>query len=60
MNRTTPSSIPDNIQIISASLTVSELNELPPFDYLRKCRVFMQNLNDVLAACRLGKADNWN
>ena len=60
MNRTTPSSIPDNIQKMYAALTGSEVNEIPSLDYVRKCCVVLQNTNDMLAAYILGKAENWN
>ena len=36
------------------------MNELPSLDYVRKCCVVVHNLNDMIAACRLGKADNWH
>ena len=45
---------------MSAALTRSEVNEIPSLDYVRKCHVFVQNINDMLAACRPGKADNWH
>ena len=60
MNVTSPSAILANIQTMSAALTGSEVNELPSLEYLRKFRVFGQILNDMLDACRLGKADNWH
>ena len=60
MNRTTPSSIPDNIQKMYASLTGSEVNEIPSLDYVRKCCVVAQYLNNMLAACTLGKSENWH
>ena len=43
---------------MSAALTVSEVNELPLLDYERKCCIFFQNLNDMLAPWRLQKAEN--
>ena len=29
-------------------------------DYVRKCRVAVQNINDMLDNCRLGKSYNWH
>ena len=60
VNGTPPSSIPDNIQTISAALTVSEVNELPSLDYVCKCFIFMKSLNGVIASCRIVKAENWH
>ena len=60
VNGNPSSTIPDNIQIMYAAINGSEVNELPSLEYARKCRFVVQNLNDMLAACRLGKADNWN
>ena len=53
MNGNTPFAIPYNTQKMSAAITGIEVNELPTFDYVRKCRVFVQNLNDMLGACRV-------
>ena len=58
MNATPLSAITSNIQTMSAALSGYEVNELPALDYVRKCCVVVQYLNDMLAACRLGKADN--
>ena len=44
---------------MSAALTGCEVNELPSLDYVCKCCVVVKYLNDMLAACRLGKAENW-
>ena len=60
VNGTPHSAIPSNTQKMSAALTGSEVNELPSLDYVRKCRVVVQNLKDMLAACRLGKTENWH
>ena len=60
VNGTPPSAIPANTQTMSAALTGSETNEISSLDYVRKCRVIVQNLNDMLAACIRGKADNWH
>ena len=60
VNENPPSAIPGNIQTVSAALTGSEVNELTPLDYVRKCRVDLQNRNYMLATCRLGKADHWH
>ena len=45
---------------MSAAITGSKVNELPSLDYVHKCRVVVKNLNGMLAACRLVKADNWH
>ena len=60
VNGNPPSDIPDKIQTISTALNGSEVNEIPSLDYVRECHVVVQNLNDMLAACRLVKAYNWN
>ena len=60
VNGTPTSSIPSNIQTISASLTGSEVNKLPSLYYVNKCCVVVQNLNDILAACRPVKVENWH
>ena len=43
-----------------ADITGSEVNDLTSLDYVHKCRVVVQNLNDMLADCILGKAKNWH
>ena len=54
------SAIPSNIQKSSNALTGSEVNEIPSLEYVRKYRVVVQNLNEMLATCKLVKADNWH
>ena len=60
VNATPTSAIPANIQKMSATLSGCEVNELPSLDYVRKCCVVVQYLNNMLAACRLGKSENWH
>ena len=60
VNGTPLSDIPDNIQTLSAALTGNELNYIPSLDYVCKCRVGLQNLNDMFAACILGKSEKWH
>ena len=54
------SAIPSNIQKSSNALTGSEVNEIPSLEYVRKYRVVAQNLNEMLATCKLVKAENWH
>ena len=58
VNATPPSAILSDIQKMPADLVGCEVNELPALDYMRKCCVVVQYLNDMLAACRLGMAEN--
>ena len=56
VNVNQPYDILANIQTMSSALTGSELNELTSLEYVRKCRVVVQNINNMIASCRLGKA----
>ena len=60
VNGTPPSAVPANIQTISAAMTGQEVTELPCINFVRQCRVVVQNLNSTLAALRLGEADEWH
>ena len=60
VNGTPPSTIPYSIQTMSAALIGSEFNEMPSLDYVCKCCVAVQNLNDMLASYMLEKAENWH
>ena len=60
VNGTPPSTIPYSIQTMSAALIGSEFNEMPSLDYVCKCCVSVQNLNDMLASYMLEKAENWH
>ena len=60
MNGTPPSSVLANIQTMSAAMTGQEVTELPCINFVRKCRVVVQNMNLTLAALRLGEADEWH
>ena len=56
VNGNPPFAIPDNTQTMSAALTGSEVNELPSLDCVCQWRVVVNDLKDVIAACRLVKA----
>ena len=57
---TPPSAVPANIQTASAAFTGAEASELPSVSFVRQCRTVLQNLNETLAAMRLGNADSWH
>ena len=59
VNGTPPSSVPSNIQTMSAAMTGQEVTEMPCIDFVRQCRVVVQNLNLTLAGLRLGEVDEW-
>ena len=60
VNATPPSAILSDIQKMPADLVGCEVNELPSLDYVSNCCVVVQYLKNMLAACRLGKSDNWH
>ena len=60
VNGNPPSDIPASIQTMSSAITGTEVNELPSLEFVSKCRVVVQSLNDMLSACILGKAENWH
>ena len=45
VNGTPPSAVPDNIQMMSAAMTGQEVTELPCINFVRQCRVVVQDLN---------------
>ena len=60
VNGTHPSAVPANIQTTCAAFTGAEAKELPSANFVRECRVVLQNLNETLSAFRLGNADTWH
>lgn len=60
VNGTPPSAVPANIQTTCAAFTGVEANELPTENFVRECRVVLQNVNETLSAFRLGNADTWH
>jgi len=60
VNGTPPSAVPANIQTTSAAFTGAEASELPSVNFVRQCRTVLQNINETLAALRLGNADSWH
>ena len=60
MNDTPPSAVPANIKTMSAAMPGQEVTELTCINFVRKCRVVVQNLNSTLAALRLGEVDEWH
>ena len=59
VNGTPPSAVPANIQTASAAFTGAEASDLPSLRFVRQCRTVLQNLNETLAALRLGNASIW-
>jgi hypothetical protein len=43
----------------SARLHGQEDSQMPSVNFIRQCRVVLQNLNEMLAAYRLGLAEKW-
>ena len=61
VNGTAPAAIPPNIQTMYYRMNKGvELKELPSVSFARSCRVVLQNLNDMLAAYKLGTAEHWH
>ena len=60
VNGTHPTAVPANIQSSCALFTGVEATELPCINFVRQCRVVLQNLNDTLSAFQLGNADSWH
>ena len=60
MNGTPPSVVANKIKTVSSEMTERKVNDLPRINFVRKCRVFVQNLNSTLAALRLVDADEWH
>ena len=56
VNGNPPSAFPDKIQTSYAAITGSEVYELPSLDFVRQWRVVVNDLKDIIAACRLVKA----
>ena len=55
-----PSAIPATMQVTHTAFRGCELKELPTVDFVRKCRMVLENLNLMLAAKRLGDAPTWH
>ena len=60
MSCTPQSDVPAIIQTMSAAISGQEVTELPCINFLRQCRVVVQNMNSTLAALRLGEAYEWH
>ena len=60
MNGTHPSAVPANIQTSCAAFTGVEADELPSVNFVRECRIVLQNLNETLSALLIGSADTWH
>ena len=60
VNGTHPSAVPANIQTSFAAFTGVEADKLPLVNFVRECRIVLQNLNKTISALRLGSADTWH
>ena len=60
VNGTPPSAVPSNLQTF-AGHGGAEMDGPPPgIDFVRKCRVIVQNLNEMLAAFELSDVEWWS
>ena len=50
VNGTHPSDVPANIQTSCAAFTGVEAYKLPSVNFVRECRIVLQNLNKTLSA----------
>ena len=60
VNVTHPTAVLANIQSSCALFMGVEATELPCANFVRQCRVVLQNLNETLSTFRLGNADSWH
>lgn len=59
VNRTPPSAVPGSLKTFAAFSGITEA-EYPTADFVRKCRLVLQILNETLSALRLGNAPTWH
>ena len=59
VNGTPPLAVSADIQSFCSIMNGLPENELPSLNFVRQCRVVVQNLNELLAAYRLGNAKEW-
>ena len=52
VNGTPPSVVPANIQTVSVALTGTADCELPSVDFVRKCQLVLQTVNETLSYFR--------
>ena len=60
VNGAKPTSVRGIMQTTSSYFTGVEESELPSVNFIRQCRTVLQNLNETLAALRLGRAKTWH
>ena len=60
VNGTPPSAVPKNIRTFSSTIIGNAPGLFPSVCFVRKCRVVVQNLNEMLAAFRLSKEERWH
>ena len=56
VNGTLPSAVAANIQTVSAALNGTASCELPSVDFVSKCQVVLQTVNETLSDFQLGNA----
>jgi hypothetical protein len=59
VNGTPPTAVQNNMKSFSARLHGQEDSQMPSVNFIRQCRVVLQNLNEMLAAYRFGLAEKW-
>ena len=59
VNGSSPQSIPKNIWSMTETITGEKLSGEMFVSFVKECRVVVQNLNEMLAADRLGICEKW-
>ena len=54
------SAVPANIQTVSVEFTGTAACEIPSVEFVSKCQVVLQIVNETLSAFILGNAETWN
>ena len=60
VNDTVSRAVLANIRSVTETVTRQRVDRNPSVNFVRQCRVVVQNLNEMLAAYRFGNAAKWN
>ncbi|KAL7546176.1 hypothetical protein ACHAWF_015185 [Thalassiosira exigua] len=60
VNGTPPSATQRNLQSMKKRLNIDDNEPPPSLNFIRECRVVVQNLNECMAAMRLGNVSTWH
>lgn len=60
INGTSPAAVPRNLRTMYETLYEEKPDDVPSINFVRQCRVVVENVSETIAAIKLGNAKDWS